>query len=197
MAMADNDKLHGAHDSGRPRPAAQTEPQADVGAQVAEPADELAQLRTQLAEARDKLLRAQAELENYRKRARRELEDERRYAEIHLIRDLLPIVDNVSRAIAAAEKKADAAALLEGLKMMSQQFERIFSQHNSKLITDEAVGAPFDPHRHEAILQQPSEEHPEHTVLGVTRPGLELHDRIVRPAQVIVSKRGQGPEARG
>jgi molecular chaperone GrpE len=149
-----------------------------------------------LAEARDKVLRAQAELENYRKRARRELEDERRYAEIHLIRDLLPIVDNVSRAIAAAEKKADAAALLEGLKMMSQQFERIFAQHNSKLITDEAVGAPFDPHRHEAILQQPSEEHPEHTVLGVTRPGLELHDRIVRPAQVIVSKRGQGPEAR-
>ena len=196
--MADNDKPHDARDSGgHARAAAQAAPQADVGAQVAEPADELAQLRTQLAEARDKVLRAQAELENYRKRARRELEEERRYAEIHLIRDLLPIVDNVSRAIAAAEKKADAAALLEGLKMMSQQFERIFAQHNSKLITDEVVGAPFDPHRHEAILQQPSEEHPEHTVLGVTRPGLELHDRIVRPAQVIVSKRGQGPEARG
>ena len=195
--MADNDKLHGARDSGgHTRAAVQAAPQADVAAQVAEPADELAQLRTQLAEARDKLLRTQAELENYRKRARRELEEERRYAEIHLIRDLLPIVDNVSRAITAAEKKADAAALFEGLKMMSQQFERIFSQHNSKLITDEAVGAPFDPHRHEAILQQPSEEHPEHTVLGVTRPGLELHDRIVRPAQVIVSKRGQGPEAR-
>jgi molecular chaperone GrpE len=163
---------------------------AQTGTQIAEPAEETEQLRAQLAEARDKFLRAQAELENYRKRVRREMDDERRYAEIHLIRDLLPIVDNMSRAIAAAEKKADAAALLEGLKMMSQQFQQVFAQHHSKLITDEAIGSPFDPHRHEAILQQPSEEHPEHTVLGVTRPGLELHDRIVRPAQVIVSKRG-------
>ncbi len=67
----------------------------------------------------DRLLRTQAELDNYRKRARRELEDERRYAEIHMIRDLLPIVDIVSRAIEAAEKKADAGTLLEGLKMMA------------------------------------------------------------------------------
>ena len=189
--MADIDRLQDADDrSGQSNAASQTASQAAVGAQVAEPTEELARLRTQLAEARDKLLRTQAELENYRKRARRELDEERRYAEIHLFRDLLPIVDNVSRAIDAAEKKADAAALLEGLKMMSQQFQQIFAQHHSKLITDEAIGAPFDPHRHEAILQQPSEEHPDHTVLGVTRPGLELHDRVVRPAQVIVSKRG-------
>jgi molecular chaperone GrpE len=191
--MADNSKPKNEQTTGRrAEEMAQrgAEANTSTGAQVAEPPDDLEQLRGQLADARDKLLRAQAELENYRKRVRREMEDERRYAEVHLIRDLLPIVDNMSRAIDAAEKKADAAALLEGLKMMSQQFQQVFAQHHSKLITDEAVGAPFDPHRHEAILQQPSEEHPEHTVLGVTRPGLELHDRIVRPAQVIVSKKG-------
>jgi molecular chaperone GrpE len=160
-----------------------------AGAQVAEPLEELEQLRAKLAETQDRLLRTQAELENYRKRARRELEDERRYAEIHLIRDLLPIVDIVSRAIEAAEKKADAATLLEGLKMMQQQLENIFSQHHAKLITAEAIGEPFDPSRHEAIMQMPSEEYDEHTVLGVTRLGAELHDRIVRPAQVIVSKK--------
>jgi molecular chaperone GrpE len=191
MAVADNNELEDADDSGgQANAAAQAAPQADIGARAAKPPGDVEQLRNDLAEARDRFLRAQAELENYRKRARRELDEERRYAEIHLIRDLLPIVDNVSRAIAAAEKKADADALLEGLKMMSQQFQQIFAQHHSKLITDEAIGTPFDPHRHEAIVQQPSEEHPEHTVLGVTRPGLELHDRIVRPAQVIVSKRG-------
>jgi molecular chaperone GrpE len=158
-------------------------------AQVAEPLEELEQLKAKLAEAQDKLLRTQAELENYRKRARRELEDERRYAEIHLIRDLLPIVDNVSRAIEAAEKKADAATLLEGLKMMATQMENVFKQHHVKMITDEAVGQPFDPNRHEALMQAPSAEHEEHTVLGVPRLGAELHERIVRPAQVIVSKK--------
>ena len=157
---------------------------------MADPAQGGEELRGKLAEVQDKLLRTQAELENYRKRARRELEDQRRYAEIHLIRDLLPIVNNISRAIEAAEKKTDAAKLLEGLKMMSQQFETVFTQHHAKLIGAAAVvGEPFDPSRHEAILQQPHAEHPEHTVLGVTRPGLELHERIVRPAQVIVSSK--------
>ena len=163
---------------------------ADANAQVADPLEELESLRDKLAESQDKLLRTQAELENYRKRSRRELEDERRFAEIHLVRDLLPIVDNLSRAIEAAEKNADAGKLLEGFKMMQKQFEQVFAQHHCKLITAEVVGEPFDPNRHEAILQQPSEEHEDHTVLGVTRPGLELHERIVRPAQVIVSKKG-------
>ena len=157
---------------------------------MADPLEELESLRGKLSESQDKLLRTQAELENYRKRSRREMEDERRFAEVHLVRDLLPIVDNISRAIEAAENKADAQKLLEGLKMMLQQFEQVFALHHCKLITAEVVGEPFDPNRHEAVMQQPSDEHDEHTVLGVTRPGLELHDRIVRPAQVIVSKKG-------
>jgi molecular chaperone GrpE len=176
---------------------ARQQPAAAAGAQVADPMEELESLRDKLAEAQDKLLRTQAELENYRKRSRRELEDERRFAEIHLVRDLLPIVDNLSRAVEAAEKNADAGKLLEGFKIMQKQFEQVFAQHNCKLIAADVVGEPFDPNRHEAILQQPSEEHEEHTVLGVTRPGLELHDRIVRPAQVIVSKRGEGSGSRG
>ena len=181
----ENDANRRAETAGQRQP-----PSATAGAEVADPLEELESLRGKLSEAQDKLLRTQAELENYRKRARREMEDERRFAEVHLVRDLLPIVDNISRAIEAAENKADAQKLLEGLKMMLQQFEQVFAQHHCKLITGEVVGEPFDPNRHEAVMQQPSEEHEEHTVLGVTRPGLELHDRIVRPAQVIVSKKG-------
>ncbi len=146
-------------------------------------------LRSKAAELQDRLLRTQAELENYRKRSRRELEDQHRYAEIELIRDLLPLVDNVDRAVAAAEKKADAASLLSGLKMMRTQLDEVFNTHLAKVIT--ATGEPFDPSRHEAIMQQPSEEHPEHTVLVVARQGMTLHDRVIRPAQVIVSKKPQ------
>ena len=143
--------------------------------------------RADLAEARDKMLRAQAELDNYRKRARRELDDERRYAEIYLLRDLLPVLDNIHRAIEAAGKKADATALLEGFKMVRQQLETLLEQHQCKPI--EAVGHPFDPAQHNAVMQQLKPDKPENTVLDVVQTGYHLHDRVVRPAQVIVSKK--------
>jgi molecular chaperone GrpE len=148
---------------------------------------EMEMVRTELSEARDKMLRAQAELDNYRKRARRELEDERRYAEIELIKDLLPALDNISRAVDAAEKKADAVSLLEGFKMVRQQLGSVLDKHHCKVI--EAEGKPFDPAYHEAVMQQPSPDKPENTVTMVVQTGYQLHDRVVRPAQVIVSKK--------
>lgn len=147
---------------------------------------EMEMVRTQLSDARDKMLRAQAELDNYRKRARRELEDERRYAEIDLIRDLLPVFDNISRAVDAAEKKADAASLLEGIKLVRQQLGAVLERHHCKTI--EAEGQPFDPAHHEAVMQQPNADQPANTVLNVVQTGYQLYDRVVRPAQVIVSK---------
>ena len=102
-----------------------------------------------------------------------------------LVRDLLPVIDNVERAIEAGEKNADAAALLEGFKMVNQQLDDVLKRHHTTRI--EALHAPFDPNVHHAILQQPSEEHPANTVLMVTQNGYQLHDRVVRPAQVIVS----------
>ena len=100
-------------------------------------------------------------------------------------RDLLPIINNVERAIEAAEKNADAAALLEGFKMVSRQLDELLKLHHCTRI--EALHAPFDPNVHHAIMQQPSEEHPANTVLTVTQNGYQLHDRVVRPSQVIVS----------
>jgi len=176
-----------AHSHHTARPTPPPPGSSDRAAAAVESPDDADTLRAKLAESQDRLLRTQAELENYRKRARRELEEERRYAEIDLVRDLLPLVDNVSRAIEAAEKKADAALLLSALKMMAQQFEEVFAKHHCKLIT--AVGEPFDPYRHEAVMQQASQKHPEHTVVGLARLGMSLHDRVVRPAQVIVSTR--------
>ena len=155
------------------------------GAVATQPADELEQLRRQAAEAQDRYLRGQAELDNTRKRLRREMDDERRYAELSLLADLLPVIDNINRAVEAAEKNADAASLLSGFKMVGQQLDRVLEKHHVKLI--EAEGQPFDPAVHEAIMQRPSENHPPGTVIGVGQVGYKLHDRVVRPAQVIVS----------
>jgi len=142
-------------------------------------------LRLELTAAKDRELRAHAELDNYRKRAARELDEQHRYANLSLLRDLLPVLDNVDRAIEAAEKSADANALLEGFKMVSQQLGDVLKNHHCTRI--EALHTPFDPNVHHAVMQQPSEEHPANTVLMVTQNGYQLHDRVVRPSQVIVS----------
>lgn len=142
-------------------------------------------LREELDAAKDRALRLQAELENYRKRVRREMDDERRYAQLPLLKELLPVIDNIGRALQAAEKKTDNSGLLEGVKLVAQQLDGVLARHHCKRI--EALNQPFDPHLHEAILQQPSADHPAGTVLNVTQEGYQLHDRVVRPAQVIVS----------
>ncbi|HTU25281.1 MAG TPA: nucleotide exchange factor GrpE [Pirellulales bacterium] len=146
---------------------------------------ELEQLRGDLREATDRVLRAQADLENYRKRARRELEDERRYANLPLLRDLLPVVDNIQRAIAAAEKSSDSGGLLDGIRMVASSLETTLARHHCKRI--EALNQPFDPAFHEAIAQQPSASVPPHTVVAVAQEGYVLYDRVVRPSQVVVS----------
>ncbi len=142
-------------------------------------------LRAELEEARHRALRLQAELENYRKRAAREMQEERRYANLPLMRDLLPVLDNMARAIEATQRNHDAAGLLEGVKMVARQLEDALQRHHCVRIV--ALNEPFDPHLHEAISQQPSDQHPAGTVLLETQSGFQLHDRVVRPSQVIVA----------
>jgi molecular chaperone GrpE len=159
-------------------------PKSDSAATGA-PEAELAQVRAELEAAKDRALRCQAELENYRRRVAREMELERRYAALPLLRDLLPVWDNVHRAIEAGRQSGDDPALLKGFEMVAEQLEDTLRRHDCLSI--EALWQPFDPNLHEAITQQPSEEHPPGTVIGETQTGFRLHDRVVRPSQVIVS----------
>jgi len=140
----------------------------------------------QLRDAEDRVLRAQAELENFRKRSRREYEDAIRYREIDLLRDLLPVLDTVRRAIDASETTADVDSLRSGFRMTVQQLQKVLDNHGCKTI--ETDGRQFDPNVHEAILQQTVAGVAAGTVVGVASQGYTLHDRVVRPAQVIVSK---------
>ncbi len=147
--------------------------------------DQLSALQADLKAADERVLRAQAELENYRKRIRREMEDDRKYAALPFVRELLPVLDNLERAIDAAAGKPDASGLLEGVKLVKGQLENVLSQHNCVRIA--TVGTSFDPNLHQAIAQEASTEHAAGVITRSAQAGYILHDRVVRPAQVMVS----------
>ena len=151
-----------------------------VDAALQDPID----LPEELNQANARALRAQAELENFRKRIRREMDEERRYARVPLISELLPVMDNLDRALEAAEKTEGGSGLLEGVKMVRAQLLGVLEQSHCHAI--EAVGAAFDPHLHEAIGQEPSDEFGPGVVTRVVTIGYQLHERVVRPSQVLV-----------
>ena len=183
-----DDTIKTAKDAASPAANLESAAAADGGDSPAEAAQEdiLDQLKIDLEAAKDRVLRSQAELENYRKRAAREIQEHERYANLPLMHDLLPVLDNIERAIAAAEKTQDVAVLLEGVKLVARQFEETFARHHCVRIG--ALHLPFDPHLHHAISQQATDDFPPNTVLLVAQPGFQLYDRVVRPSQVIVSR---------
>jgi molecular chaperone GrpE len=142
-------------------------------------------LEIELNAERDRNLRLRAEIENLRSRSSRELSDQIRYAALPMARDLLPVLDNIDRAIAAGDKAGEKGPLVDGIKMVRQQLISVLQQHQCQEIA--ALGAEFNPQFHAAILQQPSNDVPANHVIMVTQAGYQLHDRVVRPAQVIVS----------
>lgn len=147
--------------------------------------EQLQATRAERDENLNRFLRSQAELDNYRKRVQRERDEERRYAALSIVRDLLAPLDNLQRAIESARKSGESANLLQGIELVVQQMDRVLSGHGAKAIP--AVGLPFDPHLHEAVQQISSDEHPPMTVLQELERGYTLHDRVVRPSKVIVS----------
>jgi molecular chaperone GrpE len=131
-------------------------------------------------------LRSQAELQNYRKRWQKEADELRLYQALPLARDLLPALDNLHRALAAAETSKNVDKLLEGVRLVAKQIEAALNRH--QIIAIEATGKPFDPNFHQAIQQMPTADHPPMTVLHEVERGFTLQDRVVRPASVIVAQ---------
>lgn len=147
---------------------------------------EIHQLKQELVDAEKRVLIAQADLENFRKRMRREREDELKYANSPLLSDLLPVVDNLQRGIESAEKTEVANGILDGIKIVEKQLLEAMKKRGCEPI--DAQGQPFDPNLHDAILQQPSADVEPGTVLHVAQVGYKLFERVIRPSQVIVSK---------
>ena len=138
-------------------------------------------------ESYDRMLRAAAEHENYRKRIQRETLDSQKFANESLIKALLPVVDNLERAVeSAGADPSKEKAIVEGVKMTLKEINKVFERFNLKSL--ESEGKPFDPNFHQAVMQQETSEHPENIVLKEMQKGYILHDRLLRPAMVIVSK---------
>jgi molecular chaperone GrpE len=163
---------------------------------------------TQYSAQQDRVLRLHAEMENLRNRTARELADQRKYGSMPLLRDILPVIDNIDRAIESAQQEGQSAGslldvlpldksvresptnqdsngLLEGFQLVRQQLLAILKQHHCLPI--DALGKPFDPQLHEAIFQQPSEDQPKDYVMMVTQTGYQLYDRVVQASKVIIS----------
>ncbi|QDU29654.1 heat shock protein GrpE [Anatilimnocola aggregata] len=149
------------------------------------PEAKIDQLQAELKKAQDELLRQQAEFENFRKRKAREMEEERKYTILPFARDLLPVVDNLERALDAAAQSGDTTSLRDGVKMVSAQLMNVLAQHHCERIP--GVGAEFDPNYHQAIAQEATSEYAAGTVSREAQVGYKLYDRVVRPAQVFVS----------
>jgi molecular chaperone GrpE len=166
-------------------------PPASDEATVAEEASKLSSVQAELAAAqaaRDEYLadlqRLAAEYENYRKRAAREQERLIAHAHERLVRELLPVLDDLERALAAAERHEEAA-LVEGLRLVERSLRKALEDEGlAEIETD----CPFDPHVHEALLAQPREDAETGAVLEVVQRGYRLGDKVVRPARVIVAE---------
>lgn len=163
-------------------------------------ANELETLRKELEAARGerdafqtKWLRAEADLDNYRRRANKEMDEERRYRALAVARDLLEPLDNLNRTVEAGEKSGDAAQLVQGLKMVLKLIDDAFAKH--AVVPMLPVGKPFDPNWHQALSQVPHPDYPPMTVIAELQRGYTLHDRVVRPSTVIVSTAPPTPES--
>ena len=155
-------------------------------AKVVELEEKLEQAEEEAQSNYDKFLRASAELDNYRKRTSREMEELRKYATQSLLKDLLPVADNLDLAIkSAAESENVDSSLVDGIDLTRKELLKAFDKYNVKPI--EALGNPFDPNYHEAVMREESNNHPENTVTNELQKGYLIHDRLLRPSMVVVS----------
>lgn len=159
---------------------------------ILDPAAEIAHLRAELEQKtreahahEERALRTMAEFDNARKRAQREREEYVRFANESLIRDILPVLDNLDRALAAGRADPGAAAVTAGVELIQREFLRVLDKYGVAPFA--SVGQRFDPERHEAIARVPTTEHEEMTVVSETSRGYLGHGRVLRPAMVAVA----------
>lgn len=155
-------------------------------------ASDVARLERELADLRDRSVRTLADFDNFRKRAERERQELRRHAVAEPLRDLLEVVDNLDRALSA---RGSAKDLKQGVRMILRQLEELLRRHGVAPV--EAEGRPFDPAVHEAVSRRESEEVSEPTVAEQLQRGYRLHDRLLRPARVVVAVPADGDEGGG
>jgi molecular chaperone GrpE len=147
---------------------------------------DIASLEAALEAEKDRFIRLSAEFDNYRKRKQREIDEFKKFANEMVFKQFLPVVDNLERAMASAENNQDIETLLKGVKLTHKEILKVFQDFNVKPV--QAENQVFDPNFHQAVTQKETNEVPENTVTDVLQTGYLLHDRLIRPAMVVVSK---------
>ncbi|MDA3917505.1 MAG: nucleotide exchange factor GrpE [Deltaproteobacteria bacterium] len=150
---------------------------------------EITQLKEQIASEKDRVLRLSAEFDNYQKRKQRELDEFKKFANEIIFKQLLTVVDNLERAISSSQENSDKKTLIEGVELTYKEIIKLFETFNVKPV--EAENKTFDPNFHQAVTQEETDKIPDNTVTKVLQKGYLLHDRLIRPAMVIVSKKRQ------
>ena len=145
----------------------------------------VAAAQAEVAKMREAMLRMQAETENSRKRLTRDLERSRKFALARVMKDILQVRDSLERGLQVEAENASVKALIEGQELTMKMLNKVMEDHNLEMI--DPVGQPFDPELHEAMTVLPSPDHEENTVIEVLQKGFRLHDRLIRPAMVVVS----------
>jgi molecular chaperone GrpE len=148
--------------------------------------DPLAQAQAEAVKMKESWLRTAADFDNFRKRTKREIEEARRGGREDLVRALLPVFDNLERALQSAQRSADVKAMADGLSMVQRQFGDALGREG--IVRVPAVGKPFDPSLHEAIQQVETDEHAAGTVIAEVQPGYMQGDRLLRAAMVVVAR---------
>jgi molecular chaperone GrpE len=158
-----------------------------VDATVAEaPATEVDSLRAELAEQKNLNLRLTADFANFRRRTRQDAESRALAQKELFIRELLPVLDNLERALASGTSPG-APQLRQGVEMTMQQLQQLLRQHGIE--TQESAGQPFDPHLHEAVSQGHDPAQPDHAIIEVLQRGYRRGEKVFRPAKVVVNER--------
>jgi len=140
----------------------------------------------EIATLKDEKLRLHAETENFKRRITKEKADFQKYSDEKTVAQLLPVIDNLERAVAHAKEAGETGALLEGVEMTLALFAQMLEKMG--ITTVEAVGEAFDPQRHEAVQQIESADHEPNVVVSEFQKGYMLHERLIRPAMVVVSR---------
>jgi len=156
--------------------------------------EELERLRGERDELRDRVMRALAEAENVRKRGERDRREAERYGGSRLARDILPVHDNLARALEAAtqDQRESSPGLIEGVELTMRELLNVFKKHGIERVAPER-GDRFDPQLHQAIFEAPLPETRAGDIIEITEVGFTLHDRLLRPAKVGVSSTPVAP----
>ena len=159
---------------------------AEAAREPEAPVDPLTQARDEVARMKDAWMRTAADFDNFRKRSRKEVEDARRGGREDLLRTVLPVFDNLERAIQSSQRAADVKAVADGLSMVLKQFVDSLGRAGIQKVP--TVGQSFDPAIHEAIQQVETGDHPAGTVIAEVQPGYLQNERLIRAAMVVVAK---------